>query len=131
MGLYRDIVNSVSIDTVASNLGMDCNKQKTRFGPCPSCRADRTSRKDSRPPVGVVRGNTSDGWTCFSCNASGSILDLVSYHQSNVDFKSLTDKTELKEFFKTLGYASREVFIKKKDYVPTPIVTDDMTRGLK
>ena len=119
MGLYRDIVNSVSIDTVASNLGMDCNKQKTRFGPCPSCRADRTSRKDSRPPVGVVRGNTSDGWTCFSCNASGSILDLVSYHQSNVDFKSLTDKTELKEFFKTLGYASREVFIKKKDYVPT------------
>ncbi len=73
---WRARVRSLRGSDVVRTLGFTLRGE--RFGPCPSCGADRagSGSSDRRPPVALSR----DGlWHCHRCKAGGDLVALLAY----------------------------------------------------
>jgi len=70
---WLEAARGVPVAHVLAALGRRVTRQ--RWGPCPSCGAEKVGHDDRREPVGVTRDG--EGWRCHRCAASGDALDLV------------------------------------------------------
>lgn len=67
------VKREITVTQVAASLGL---KSRLRaMGPCPACTADRRSRSDGRPPIGL--NGRADGWECHACGAKGDAVELA------------------------------------------------------
>ena len=62
--------STVAVVQVAGRLGMQA--RHGRWGPCPCCGEERTSRKDRRPPL-----HLAEKWKCWACGVHGDAIDMV------------------------------------------------------
>ena len=68
------------IREVGAQLGLTA--ARGGFRPCPACGAEKRSGKDRRQPITA----TADRWRCWSCDAAGSVVDLVAWSVTGAPF---------------------------------------------
>lgn len=66
-----------SMVDVASEIGISLGKSQS-LTPCPACGSITRGSTDKRGPIGM--NASREGWKCHSCEASGDVVDLVSFH---------------------------------------------------
>ena len=86
MSWYKE-ANDKGFADVAKSIGMKKGKTPHEYGPCPSCKASRRSKKDPRLPIGVSENNM--GWKCFACKITGDVPDLITLHLAEKKTKDL------------------------------------------
>lgn len=108
---YRWITDAKSnapLSDIVRALGLRLSGRGNRFGPCLACHAERT-RNDTRGPVSL---NLERGtWRCWTCQAHGSVVDLVACHLLG-DVLDPTDPTasrDVRAWFAERGYLAGEV----------------------
>ena len=93
---------TAGLHAVAGSLGYGF-RSHNRFGPCPACGATRT-RKDARSPVSLTcQGHR---WRCWSCEARGSVIDLVAWslHGQPLEMTDRDAVNAVRDWFRARGY---------------------------
>jgi len=75
MEWFTDLKQNSVLDVATTQLGLEAGRVLNTFGPCPSCKAERRSGTDPRPPCGVNRDRK--GWQCHACQAKGDVVELL------------------------------------------------------
>ena len=120
---------SYPLEAIAKALGMKPHRSKGRWGPCPSCGAEKETDKKgkslTRPPLKFYKNSKgANVWLCnnHGCNAYGNIFDLVAYKKEGQPTENVGWK-RIRELFETLEICERTVenFMEKKDIEYPPV----------
>ena len=130
MKSWYEEVKEIEIQNIASRVGMTPGPKNKRYGPCPNCKIERTS-KDKRPPVKFFKSlKGANLWVCNGCDMWGNAFDLVSFTLFGKKAGDLPDFKMLREFFtgeNICEIKKIKMIIPKKEYPPA----DEVKRLLK
>ena len=126
---WYEVIQYTKIEKILSDCGHTLKKK--RFKDCPACGASRT-KKDSRPPVGVVG---VDRWHCNSCQTEGNKFDLISYYLHGCCASDLDDFRVLKTYVNAVETSPKKAkpieVIPPPEYPPIDEVNYVLKRGVK
>lgn len=96
------VTGSLTVLAVAPSIGLRSGPLRS-LGPCPSCGEARRGTGDRRGPIGLTPNER--GWKCHRCDATGDVIDLVSYSIGKRRFRELgeQDREAVRGLFERLG----------------------------
>lgn len=82
------VTGSLAVSEAASALGLRPGPLRS-LSPCPACSEQRRGTGDRRGPIGLATNDR--GWKCHRCDATGDVVDLVSYSLAKRRFREIGD----------------------------------------
>jgi hypothetical protein len=101
---------------VIQALGLKQGRQS--FGPCPSCGAQTREKGRQRLPIGLTLDR--QGWRCFPCGASGTIIGLVSLCLLGTSKAQREEWQQIRQWFASYNWcqAIPGLLLKKQKLMP-------------